>query len=173
MAPNLVEASSHIQFEFLNAGNGYQRQSDFPWGSQNKIVISSKQTDLRKLLPIEINIRVGDQVYSSIIPDKPEKNCQDQTTCSIPGPIIYDPGNKTVEISAIDKDDNLIVYYKARSNVKKDGNSTNNDKEDGKILETALNLIIPAAVGFFLLLVLMLMIVFFRDDFLSWYRRKK
>lgn len=107
----VVGSSSHINFEYLNADKNYQRETTFPFDTNNEIVVASKSVDIRTLLPIEVSVGVvGAKKYTNTIPNDPIKYCRGADGCSIPGPKLAKPNSGSqVVVTAKDKSGQLIV----------------------------------------------------------------
>lgn len=108
---NSVSASSHIRFEFLNLEN-YQQEESFPFNTRNEIIVASDDFDIRTLLPIELRFRYGQKALRGTIPENPQEFCRGPTGCSREGPNIAEPQDGYFELTAIDKDGNVIASYR-------------------------------------------------------------
>ncbi len=102
-------ASSHIRFEFINLENSQQEES-FPVGARNEVIVASDDVDMRTLLPIQLRFRYDTKSLEMTIPDDPQQFCRGPTGCSQEGPVIDEPEGGYIEITAIDKDGNIIAH---------------------------------------------------------------
>lgn len=107
---NSAFASSHIRFEFINRQNNQQVES-FPINTPNEIIVASDDLDMRTLLPIDLEFRYDNQSLKTTIPADPVQFCRGPTGCSKDGPIIAESEGGYLQITAIDKDGNILAYY--------------------------------------------------------------
>ena len=105
-----AHASSHISFEFVNLQSN-QQEEFFPVNTRNEIIVASDDVDIRTLLPIQLKIRYDTNGLETTIPANPQQFCRGPTGCSREGPIISEPEGGYLEITAIDKDGNIIAHY--------------------------------------------------------------
>jgi hypothetical protein len=164
-----------VELEFRNTEKGYQQQSEFPFGVNNEIVVTSEQEDVRTLLPIKIRIIAGDKVYTNNIPNAPKDFCTGKTSCSIPGPVIQDPGEALVKITTSDKGGNQIAVYTQSGRSKATGEKSSADEsnkgsEQG-IFGSVLNSLTPWLIGLLFLSVIGLTTAFFWKELESLWGR--
>src|SRR3989344_4163485 len=110
LCPIAAHASSHISFEFVNLQSN-QQEEFFPVNTRNEIIVASDDVDIRTLLPIQLKIRYDTNGLETTIPANPQQFCRGPTGCSREGPIISEPEGGYLEITAIDKDGNIIAHY--------------------------------------------------------------
>lgn len=99
-------------FEFYNYETG-QYQSTFPFGHQNEVIVASQSQDVRQQLPIDLIFRGNNQeVWKSTIPNDPQRNCRGADGCSVPGPVLPNPGESVpIEIVAMNLSGQPLATY--------------------------------------------------------------
>lgn len=108
--------STAATVQFFNFDTN-QYQSTFPWGQTPEIVLSLAGVQDR--LPIDLELRVNDEiVWEGQITD-PSQQCRDSDTCSTRGPILADPGQVPIEIVALNLQGTTIAVYKERQESRK------------------------------------------------------
>ncbi len=100
-----------FNFEFLDIANNYTGLSDYPSGKRAEIVVASQNVDVRRLLPISLQILLGGKsVWTGTIPNNPATNCRGADGCSVEGPVISNTDQK-IEITAKDRNNNLLASH--------------------------------------------------------------